>query len=172
MIKGGWIRLHRSLLDWEWWDDDKALKLFIYLLLRANIEDTEYKGFSVPRGSLVTSYTILAQECGQSIKQIRGSLEKLISTGEVAKRSTSKFSILTLNNYDKYQPMGSQKAHNGAVKGHAKGQQNKNTTYVVKNERNKEGADAPNALLGEIPEGVTFPEGITNMADYLKYLEE
>ena len=35
----GWIKLHRNLLDWEWYSDIKVCRVFLHLLLTANFKD-------------------------------------------------------------------------------------------------------------------------------------
>ena len=32
----GWIKLHRNILQWEWWDDRNTRDLFLVALLLAN----------------------------------------------------------------------------------------------------------------------------------------
>ena len=36
MLKNGYIKLYRSLLDWEWYDDTVTKCLFLHLLLTVN----------------------------------------------------------------------------------------------------------------------------------------
>lgn len=99
----GYIKLHRSILQWEWWDDDKTLKLFLYLLLNANWEDSRFKGHDVPKGSLVIGLHSLSENLGISIQSIRTSLNHLKSTGEITIKSTNRFSIVSIVNWEKYQ---------------------------------------------------------------------
>jgi hypothetical protein len=33
---GGYIKLYRSLLKWEWYDDSNVFRVFMHLLLTAN----------------------------------------------------------------------------------------------------------------------------------------
>ena len=40
----GWIKLHRSLLDWEWWHDLPTRTVFLTMLLMANREDKKWQG--------------------------------------------------------------------------------------------------------------------------------
>lgn len=99
----GFIQLHRKMLDWEWYTDINTCKLFIHLLLRANYKDNKFKGTLVKKGSHLTSYNILANETGLSVKKVRTALEKLIKTGEVAKLSTPLGTSVSVINYDLYQ---------------------------------------------------------------------
>lgn len=99
----GWIKLHRSLLEWEWYDDHNTKMLFIHCLLMANHKDRSYKGKLIKRGSFVTGFDVLASQLGLSVRQIRTAITKLESTGELTRTATSKGQTLTLIEYDKYQ---------------------------------------------------------------------
>ena len=149
MIEGGYIKLHRSLLKWEWYDDINTFKLFVHLLLTVNIVDNNWHGEQISRGSRVTSYTILSQETKLSIKQIRVALDKLKTTGEVAVKKCPRYSIISINNFEKYQ----QRAGNAAPErqdegrqGAGKGQQYKKVKESIKKEKN-------NARAREAPDG-------------------
>ena len=131
----GWVKVHRSLLEWEWWHDHSTLRLFLYLILTANIEDKQWQGVEVKRGQIITSRAKLSAGTGLSEKQIRTSLDKLKNAGSVASKSASKYSIITVCNYDNYQ---GQKMEEGPAEGQEKGQQRASrraTTKEVKNER-------------------------------------
>lgn len=103
--------------------------VFLHLLLTANIRDCDFQNTTVRRGEKVISYANLAAETGLSIKQVRTALKHLKETGEVACRSTNKYTIVTVKNYDKYQKRADTEANNGQSTGIQrtfKGQQSKN----------------------------------------------
>jgi hypothetical protein len=99
----GWIKLHRQILNWEWYSDNNAFRLFMHLLLKANHKDRRFKGIELKAGSVVTSRDILAIETGLSVQQIRTSLDKLKLTNEITSETSSKGTIIQLVNYEKYQ---------------------------------------------------------------------
>lgn len=99
-----WIKLHRSLLDWEWFDKSEIVHLFIYLLLKANYEDTQWKGITVKRGQLVTTRQQISRDLGLTEQQVRTVISKLILTHEINQQTTNKFTIITICKYDSYQP--------------------------------------------------------------------
>lgn len=103
MEKTGYIKLHRKMLDWEWYDDYSTFRLFIHLLLKVNHKDQKWKGQVIKRGSCVTSRAKLAQETGLSEQNIKTALKHLLSTNEITKQGTSKNTIITVLNYDLYQ---------------------------------------------------------------------
>ena len=101
----GWIKLHRSLLEWEWYDDVNVRLVFVHCLLQANFKDRSHKGVMFERGSFPCGRDQLAKDIGISTQQLRTSLGKLKSTGEITIKSTSKGTKITLCNYDSYQDM-------------------------------------------------------------------
>ncbi|MBQ2173906.1 MAG: hypothetical protein II453_02155 [Alphaproteobacteria bacterium] len=102
-MTGGWIKIHRSLLDWEWYDNQQVKCVFLHLLLKANFEPKKWHGITVERGQIVTSLELLSIETGLSVQTVRTVISKLKSTGELTSKSTNKFTILTICNYDTYQ---------------------------------------------------------------------
>jgi hypothetical protein len=99
----GWIKLFRRFLEWEWYDQTPMVRLFLHLLLKANYEDKKWHGIVIKRGQLVTSFTNLSAETGLSIQVVRSCLDKLQSTGEVNKQSTSQYTIITVCKFADYQ---------------------------------------------------------------------
>lgn len=102
-MDAGWIKIHRSLLDWEWYSDANVMRVFLHLLLKANIEDKKWMGKVILRGQLVTNLANLSFELGLSVQQLRTVLSKLETTGEINKQTTNKYTIITICNYVKYQ---------------------------------------------------------------------
>lgn len=98
----GWIKLHRQITNWGWYSDVNVSRLFIHLILTANHEDREWKGMVVKRGQVVTGRDKLSHETSLSAQEIRTALNKLKSTGEITIKATSKFSTVTVCNYEKY----------------------------------------------------------------------
>ena len=104
---GGWIKIYRELLQWEWFDNAEMLQLFMYLLLQASTENRQWQGIELKRSQLVTSYARINRDLHLSEQKIRTGLKRLISTGEITHHSTNKYSIITICNYDKYQDAAS-----------------------------------------------------------------
>ena len=98
----GWIKLHRKIFDWKWYKDGNTFRLFIHLLLSANHKDRKQKGIIVKRGQLMTGRSKLHEITGLSERTIRTCINHLKSTSELTIKSTNKYSIITLCNYDKY----------------------------------------------------------------------
>lgn len=99
----GWIKLHRKIEDWEWSSNPIVLALFIHLLLMANYEEKKWQGILIPVGSFITSIAKLSVIVGVSQQKMRTALKKLESTGEIAMKSTNRFTMITICKYDSYQ---------------------------------------------------------------------
>lgn len=104
----GWIKLHRSITKWEWYDDQNTFRLFLHCLLRANFQDTNWRGQEIKRGEFVCSYQTLKKDIGLSVQSIRTSINRLKSTGELTVKRHPKYSIISITNYDLYQADNSQ----------------------------------------------------------------
>jgi hypothetical protein len=98
----GWIKLHRRLLNWEWFTTPNMTQLFIYLLLTATHKDGKFKGYNIKRGQTVVGLTSLNKKTGISVRSLRTCINRLKSTGEITVQATNKFSIITICNYDSY----------------------------------------------------------------------
>lgn len=103
-MNDGYIKIHRKIIsDWEWYSNINDTRLWFHCLLKANWKDGYFEGQIIPRGSFVCSYGNLAKEVGLSVHQVRTSLNHLILTNNVAIKTTNKFSIISILNYEKYQ---------------------------------------------------------------------
>ena len=99
----GWIKIHRGLLDWEWYSDTNCVRVALHLLLKANFQTKRWRGITVERGQLVTSRSMLARETGLSEREVRTAISKLEKSDCLTSRATSSYTIVTICNYEKYQ---------------------------------------------------------------------
>lgn len=105
------IKLSRKIQSWRWYQDANTMRVFIHILLNANVYDHDFESITVKRGQWVTSQKRIAEQLNLSLKNVRTALEHLKTTGEVAVKTTSKYSIITVFNYNQYQKV----AHDSAV---------------------------------------------------------
>ncbi len=103
MLDTGWVKLHRSLLKWEWYDDINTKTVFLHLLLTVSIEDSKWHGITIPRGSRIASYAKIAEETKLSVREVRTAVKRLESTGEVTRSLYPKFTVFSVKNYDRFQ---------------------------------------------------------------------
>jgi len=126
----GWIKLHRKLIEWEWYSDKNVKALFLHCLLKANIKDKKWKGVDIKKGQFFTSISNLAFELDMTVKQIRIAMKKLENTGETASKGASNGTLITVCNYDIYQTSGQAEGQaigqTGGKPGASQGQQLKN----------------------------------------------
>ncbi len=153
MLEGGFVVLHRSILNWDWYTDNNTKALFLHLILTANYAPGSWKGREIKVGQRVTSLSKLAAELGLSVKEIRTSLAHLKRTGEVASESTPQYTVITVKNYEFYQQGANASASHRARKrenegqavgkqGANEGQQRNNNNKNNKAINNKGGASA------------------------------
>lgn len=101
-----WIKISRKILEWEWFQDANTLQVFMYLLLKANHKDGRWQGNEVKRGQHITSQDKISKGTGLSRQQVRTSLTKLQSTGEINQQTNQHFTLITICKYDTYQGEG------------------------------------------------------------------
>lgn len=99
----GWIKLHRDFTKFEWYQDANTMRLFLHLLITANHKKIKWQGNTIGRGQLITSHGNLAKGLGLSIQNVRTSLLKLKKSENLTIKSTSKFTMISICNYDTYQ---------------------------------------------------------------------
>lgn len=99
----GWIKLHRKMLEWEWYNDNNTKIVFLHLLLTVNHKEKMWQGISIKRGQKITSIKHLAEETNLTVRQIRTALDKLKSTNEITIKTTNKYSLVTIEKYSNYQ---------------------------------------------------------------------
>lgn len=99
----GFIKLHRKILDWEWYSDINTRCLFMHFLLKANFQTKRWQGIAIKKGSFVTSLDTLVNEVGLTKQQVRRCLKLLKTTREIKVEANNRFQIITVINYAKYQ---------------------------------------------------------------------
>lgn len=158
-MKSTFIKLDRNILNWRWYGDANTFRLFVHLLLTANIKKSYLREVVVERGEAVTSYEGVANTLGLTKQQVRTAFRHLILTGEITVRRYSKFSVIRIVNYETYQNKQHSKEH---AEQHSGNTQPTDEQHHPKNERNKE--------LKNISDGdVSATEFIDEGSDFLRY---
>ena len=121
MANQGYIKLFRSIEDWEWIDDPVMFYFWGRILIMANWEDTKYRGSVVERGSFLTSYRSLAEILHLSLRQVRTCVERLKQCGQIIVKSThfpTQFATqVIICNYDTYQDADQVERHSSRQTG-------------------------------------------------------
>lgn len=102
-MEGGFIKIHRKMLDWEWYTDQNTFCVFLHCLFKANWKDGRFRGIEVPRGSFITSLQSLSEELNMSVRSVRTALEHLKSTGELTSKTYPHWRMITVVKYNDYQ---------------------------------------------------------------------
>ena len=177
-LSNGYIKLHRSLLNWEWYDNANTTRLFIHCLLSANHKDNKWHGITIPTGSFITSRAKLANSLKLSERKIRTALNDLQTTNELTIKTTSRYSIITVNNWDLYQQNDQQ-----IVQKRPTDDQPTTTNKNDKNEKNEKNIiinvdddvsknQSKNILLDDVPEIIKKNKNIKNPCAYWAMLPD
>ena len=103
-MENGFVKLYRSIDRWEWRDDPNTFSVFSFFLTNARHEPGSWKGIRLNPGQLITSYEHISTITGISMRGVRTALDDhLIATGYVSKKTTNKFTIITVENWDFWQ---------------------------------------------------------------------
>ena len=102
-MNNGWIKIHRKLLDWEWYDEPNTFRLFFHLLLKANHKPKKYRGVNIETGQVMTGFSLLAEQTGLTVQKVRTSLSNLKSTNEITIKSGNKGTVIQIVKYTDYQ---------------------------------------------------------------------
>lgn len=136
----GFIKLYRSLVDWEWYDDANTLRLWIHLLLSVNHEDKKWHGVEIKRGQKLTSVRRLALELHLTDKEVRTALDHLKSTGEIrterANEKANEGTLVTVEKYADFQTSPKKRANETANEGRTKGEP-RASNKELKNDKNE-----------------------------------
>lgn len=127
-----YIKLYRSLLEWEWYKNINTKVLFIHMLLKANWKDGKFEGKVIPRGSFVSSLAKLADETDLTMREVRTAILHLETSGELTIKRHSKYSVFTIKKYAQYQVSDNQ------TTGKRHSVDNQTTTIEEKKEVKKE----------------------------------
>lgn len=103
MLTIGYILLHRSITEWEWYTDQNVKAVFLHLLLTANYYDQKWQGTVIKRGQRAATLRDLSDELDLSVDKVRTALKKLERTTEITRSKIGKIGLITVINYDKYQ---------------------------------------------------------------------
>lgn len=99
----GYVTVSRRIADSPLMREPVTFSVFMYLLLCANYRDGECSGIVIKRGEAVTSYPRIALGVGITERQARTALQKLVKSGWVTVRRYSKFSVVTISDFESYQ---------------------------------------------------------------------
>lgn len=136
-MNNGFIKLYRSLRDWEFYGIPSAMMLWIHILITANWEDGSFRGELVPRGTLISSLPHLATETGLSESTVRRWLKKFETSGMIAVTATNKWTRIKVLKYSTFQDVPDRQV-NRQMTGQVNSQMNSPMTPNIRKEEIKE----------------------------------
>ena len=103
----GWLKLYRSILDSAVFQDAEILKVWVWLLCNVAFEQHDTicygKVIHLKPGQIATGRKKIAQCTDLNENKVYRALTVLKSLGNIEIKSTNKYSIITVVNWDKYQ---------------------------------------------------------------------
>lgn len=103
----GWLKLYRSILDSAVFQDAEVLKVWIWLLCNVAFEQHDTicygKVIHLKPGQIATGRKKIAQCTDLNENKVYRALTALKSLGNIEIKSTNKYSIITVVNWEKYQ---------------------------------------------------------------------
>jgi len=103
----GWVKLYRQSIEHEWLKNHKLWAFWSYCLLKASHKEyTAMIGFQrveIKSGQFIFGRSKTSEELNMSEQNIRTCIGKLKSAGNITIKSTNKYSIVTLTNWEKFQ---------------------------------------------------------------------
>ena len=117
------VKLHKKILQWGWYEDINTTRVFIHCLLKANRFPGEWRGVRYAEGEFITSLETLSVETNLTVNQVRTAIKHLVSTGEITSKAQGKCRIITVNNWNEYQV--SNKEDNSEVTRSSQGRHNR-----------------------------------------------
>lgn len=92
----GFIKLPRTIMEWQWYDDVNTSKLMVHLLLKANFQTKQWRGNNILPNQLITSNEKLAIETGLTISKVRTALTKLKESRDIKMKGYNKFTKIEI----------------------------------------------------------------------------
>ena len=148
----GWIKIYRDITKHWIWNDPVKFKWWIDMLLMANHEDKKInigmKLVVCKRGQSVMSLSSWAKRWGVSRDRVRAFFKLLENDAMIEHTSNTKFTQITICNYDSYQDdltTNSQQTHNKLTT-------NSQQTHTNKNDKNDKNIIYANAYTSDCVE--------------------
>lgn len=146
----GWVKVHRKISNSKWGKNLEMLGFWTYLLLNANHKECyDADGVLIKRGQIKTGRKRISQELRLNESKTERFLKRLENEQQIEQQKTSKYRIITITNWDKYQD-GEQQNEQQANNKRTTNEQQANTNKNDKNEKNDKNIKNNSA---ELPDG-------------------
>lgn len=163
-----WIKLYRKLLKSPIFDNEKALKIWIWCLLKATHKDrNQLVGLQIVKlknGQFVFGRKKASEELKMKESTIYKYISLLKKLQMIDIKSNNKFSVVSIEKWESYQT--------NEVKGNNKGttkEQQRNTNKNVKNVKNKKEICKEKSIEEEIKKFTQNKELIKTFLEFIEY---
>lgn len=103
----GWIKLHKSLLACPIFYNERLLKVWLYCLLKTSHKDYDAivgnQTIPLKAGQFIFGRAKAAIELNMNESAVYRNMKLLEKNGSISIKSNNKFSVITIENWDKYQ---------------------------------------------------------------------
>lgn len=153
----GWIKLNRQIQDHWIWKNHEFAYAWVDLLLMVNRTEkkilVDNNLMTIKRGQTLTSIAKLADRWGWSRKKVYSFVGALERDKMLVKKSTSRYTTLTIVNYGKYQDHGNSKGNSqGTSQGTTEEQQRVHKQEYIKNKKEIKESGSPVSVETAPPE--------------------
>lgn len=150
-MNNGWIKLHRKLLDNPLHNKPAWLSVWLHILVLANHEEKEFiwngQKQKVRKGQFITGRLELAIKCGVSPSLVERVLKYLEIEHQIEQQKTTKYRVVTILNWDKYQESDTKSDNKRTTDGQ---QADTNKNYNNYKNDKKEHSDVPSQEIVQI----------------------
>lgn len=155
----GWIKLHRKLLENPIFKNERYLKLWIYLLLKANHKGDKlmWNGgvLEIKEGQFVTGRKKIALDTELKQSTIEDILKYLENQHQIRQQKTNKYRLITIVNWQTYQHADTKSDIKATTKRHLadtnkKGKNEKNKDLLIENPPTPEEKAAAQKIKDEL----------------------
>ncbi len=137
-MNNGWIKLHRKIIDSVVFKNEKCLKIWIWILSKANHKQNETiigrQKITIKTGQFIMGGIKAEQVLDIARKTIYYWLDFMEREGMIAIKKTNKYTIITIPNWDKYQEVANKCPSNDTTNAHQMPTNNNDNN--VNNEKN------------------------------------
>lgn len=106
-MSGGWVKLHRQAIENGWLMNHRLWSFWCYCLLKATHKQVDvtvgYQRIRLEPGQFIFGRKVAASNLKMTERQIRTCQNTLISTNNLSVKTTNKFSVITVVNWNTYQ---------------------------------------------------------------------
>ena len=103
----GWVKLHRKSIDSSVFNNETLWKVFTYCMMKAQFKEAigvvGYQEIPLLPGQFIFGRKVASKQCHMSEQKIRTSMEVLSKREILTIKTTNKFSIVTICNWELYQ---------------------------------------------------------------------